>query len=212
MTITFENNNDIIIYALEKIIDYARKNQYIFVVQSVWWIASIIGLEKGLVTHIDNLCIQSEVYQAPAIAGNNPSGIHPDRLLQLEEVASGIEGQPGQSLSISGSEESRNTEDIIHDQVLDNCERFLQESAFERKKVAKRNLKVSKKLLKTRPKKNYKTQTEGIEVSELRRRKAANKCQRWAWPQEMKRAHKTIDCFWWPRLEKGMAPFPKKRY
>jgi hypothetical protein len=47
MTITFENDNDVIIYALEKIISYARRTQQIFVAQCVWWLASIIGLEQG---------------------------------------------------------------------------------------------------------------------------------------------------------------------
>jgi len=60
MTITFENENDIIVYALEKIICYARDNRYLFVAQSVWWLASIIGLTEGLPTHIDNLRIQFE--------------------------------------------------------------------------------------------------------------------------------------------------------
>jgi len=55
MTLTFENDNDVIVYALEKIISYARKHQYIFVGQSIWWIASVIGLTEGLATHIDNL-------------------------------------------------------------------------------------------------------------------------------------------------------------
>ena len=30
MTIGFENDNDVIVYALEKVIAYARDNQYIF--------------------------------------------------------------------------------------------------------------------------------------------------------------------------------------
>jgi len=55
MTITFENENDVIVYAFEKIISYARRTQQIFVAQCVWWLASIIGLESGLVIHIDNL-------------------------------------------------------------------------------------------------------------------------------------------------------------
>jgi hypothetical protein len=55
MTITFENDNDVIVYALEMITYYARNNQYIFLAQSVWWISSIIGLQSELVTHIDNL-------------------------------------------------------------------------------------------------------------------------------------------------------------
>jgi streptogramin lyase len=55
MTITFENDNDVIVYALEKVISYARRTQQIFVAHCVWWLASIIGLEQGLITHIDNL-------------------------------------------------------------------------------------------------------------------------------------------------------------
>lgn len=55
MTITFENDNDIIVYALEKVISYARRKQHLFLAQCVWWLASVIGLEQGLVTHIDNL-------------------------------------------------------------------------------------------------------------------------------------------------------------
>jgi len=52
---TFENDNNIIVYALEKIISYAGNIQVIFVAQCVWWIASIIGLQSGLIIHIDTL-------------------------------------------------------------------------------------------------------------------------------------------------------------
>jgi hypothetical protein len=55
MTITFENDNDVIIYTLEKIISYARRTQQVFVAHCVWWLASVIGLEQGLIVHIDNL-------------------------------------------------------------------------------------------------------------------------------------------------------------
>jgi hypothetical protein len=55
MPITFENDNDVIIYALEKIISHARRTQQIFVAQCVWWLAAIIGLEQGLVNYIDNI-------------------------------------------------------------------------------------------------------------------------------------------------------------
>jgi len=55
MQITFENDNDVIIYALEKIISFAKRNQQIFVAQCVWWLASIIGLELGLISFIDDL-------------------------------------------------------------------------------------------------------------------------------------------------------------
>jgi hypothetical protein len=55
MTLTFESDNEVIIYALEKIIPYAPKTQHIFVGEVVWWIASVTGLQSGLVIHIDKL-------------------------------------------------------------------------------------------------------------------------------------------------------------
>jgi len=58
MTLTFESDNEVIVYTLERIVSYARKHQYIFVVRSIWWIASVIDLTEGLVMHIDNLRIR----------------------------------------------------------------------------------------------------------------------------------------------------------
>jgi hypothetical protein len=54
MTITFENDKDVIIYALEKIISFAREEQLLFVANCAWWIAGVIGLDSGLTTFIDN--------------------------------------------------------------------------------------------------------------------------------------------------------------
>jgi hypothetical protein len=62
MTITFENDNDDIVYALEKIIYHARRTQQIFVAQCIQWLASIIGLYQGLVSYIDN---QQSRFKAP---------------------------------------------------------------------------------------------------------------------------------------------------
>jgi len=58
MTITFENDNDVIVYALEKIVSFARENQYLFVGNCPWWLAEVLGLDRGLTTHIDNLALQ----------------------------------------------------------------------------------------------------------------------------------------------------------
>ena len=55
MTLNFANDSEVIIYAFEKIISFARQNQYFFVGSCVWWIASVIGLDTGLRIHIDNL-------------------------------------------------------------------------------------------------------------------------------------------------------------
>jgi len=68
MEITFENDSDVIVYALEKIISFARNNQYLFVAHCVWWISAIIGLETGLVIHIDNLKARTLVTNNRAIS------------------------------------------------------------------------------------------------------------------------------------------------
>jgi len=60
MPITFQNDNDVTIYALEWVISHARRTQQIFVAQCVWWLASINGLEQGLVSHIDRLQAQED--------------------------------------------------------------------------------------------------------------------------------------------------------
>jgi hypothetical protein len=61
MTITFENDSDVIVYALEKIISFARENQYLFVANCIWWIAGVIGLDSGLTIFIDNLEIRKQI-------------------------------------------------------------------------------------------------------------------------------------------------------
>jgi hypothetical protein len=63
MTITFENDKDVIVYALEKIISFARENQYLFVANCAWWLAGIIGLDSGLTIFIDNLETQKRAKQ-----------------------------------------------------------------------------------------------------------------------------------------------------
>jgi hypothetical protein len=66
---------------------------------------------------------------------------------------------------------------------------------------------------KTRNKSNktYAEQTEGIDKSELDRRKAAGECQRCAWPGDRKGAHKTMDCVRWTKKDVGTASFPKAK-
>jgi len=76
MTITFENESDVIVYAFEKVISYARRNQQIFVAQCIWWLASIIGLESGLVIHIDNLRKRESLTTSEKEDGI----VHPDRI------------------------------------------------------------------------------------------------------------------------------------
>jgi hypothetical protein len=62
ITISLWNDNDVVIYALEKIIPFARDNLYIFLAQNIWQISSIIGLQQELVNYMDNL---KEQYNNP---------------------------------------------------------------------------------------------------------------------------------------------------
>jgi len=103
MTIIFESDNDVIVYTLEKIISYARENQYIFLAQSVWWISSVIGLQQGLIVHIDNRkepentrrsMIQSDLPAVPdllvsqnKVIGNtskDDTRIHPEQVNRIQ--------------------------------------------------------------------------------------------------------------------------------
>jgi hypothetical protein len=79
MTITFESNTDVIIYALEKMILYARRTGQIFVAQCMWWLALVIGLKQRLIVHIDNL----RKREPSAPLGDYPGIIHPDRTQQI---------------------------------------------------------------------------------------------------------------------------------
>jgi hypothetical protein len=211
MTVTFESENDVIVYALEKIISYARDNQYIFLAQSVWWISSIIGLQKELVTYIDNLEVRKNIGNPEkglaSSARPTLSAIHPSRVAQVQT-------SDGDYIE-SSSESISTTETDIHNEVIDNCEAFLEQSKQERKALGRFTRQASKvvkrKANKKKPIKTFGTQTEGIDGNELRRRKAAGECQRCAWPRDRKGSHKTLDCFRWKRLEKGTAPFPKKK-
>jgi hypothetical protein len=49
------------LYALERNICQVWKNQYIVVAKCVWWLAFIIGLQQGLVIHIDHLKEQDNI-------------------------------------------------------------------------------------------------------------------------------------------------------
>jgi hypothetical protein len=200
MTITFESDKDVIVYALEKIISYARDNQYIFLAQSVWWISSIIGLQQGLILHIDNLMIRSEV---GITAPESSSVIHPDRLAKIQKSDDSYNTSDGDSVST--------TETDIHNEVIDNCEALLAQSKQERKSIGRVTRDVSravKKKTANRKQRNLKTfgtQTKGIEGSELRRRKAAGECQRCACPSGLRTSHKTIDCLREIKYKKGTA-------
>jgi hypothetical protein len=209
MTITFENDNDVIVYALEKIISYARNNQQIFVAQCVWWLASIIGLEQGLANFIDN--IQSRI-DTTVIPGNVPSA---DRI--VSPIPRDIQ------------------EDLRQDKVLKECEEYLKDSkrlreiaalkatgkslsgfinptAISKKQLRKKDRHLRKKdQIKPKTRINKDQKTEGIQLSEINRRKSSGECLRCAWPFDRKGSHQVATCIRPIKLDKGTASFPKAK-
>jgi hypothetical protein len=131
MTINFENENDVIVFALEKIISFARNNHYILLAQSVSWISSIIGLQQGLIVHIDNIrkreiaskefsVVTSEERIAETDIRHTTIPVHPSRRLQVPKDRE-VSSTP-RDLS----------EDQRLDQVLEDTETFLEESSRAR--------------------------------------------------------------------------------
>jgi hypothetical protein len=112
MPITFENDNDVIAYAFEKIILYPRRTQQILVAHCVWWLASIIGLEQGLVNHIDTL----RKRETTATPVDCPGPVHPDRVQQIE------------SERLVSPAPSDLTEDPRLDRIIEGIEECLAES------------------------------------------------------------------------------------
>jgi hypothetical protein len=204
MTITFEYEQDVIVYALEKVISHARENQYIFLAQSVWWISSILGLQEGLIIHVDNLKARANIRKSDS-QGDLPI-IHPDRVAHFHNSKSDSIISDGDTISTTKSE--------IHNEVINYCEAFLEQSRQERKAFGRFTRQASRvekrKANKKKPFKTYGTQTEGIDGSELRRRKAAGECHRCAWPRDRKGSHKTLKCIRGKRLKKGTAPSFRK--
>jgi len=166
MPVTFENDNNIIVYALECDIGYARQTQQIFVVQCVWWLASIIGLERELVSHIDEF--QSDRDPPPQ-----------------EQLPREVSATPRDL-----------AEDPRIDQVLDNTEQYLRESwrlteiaalKVSRETITgqinptrkyKKYLMQSKRVSKAaaiKEQKNY-SKADGIDDCEISRRKAVGEC------------------------------------
>jgi len=82
MTITIENNNNIIVYPFENVISYARDNQYIFLAQSIWWISSNIGLQQGLFVYINNLRERASKATVDT-SSDGTKNIHPSRLCNI---------------------------------------------------------------------------------------------------------------------------------
>jgi hypothetical protein len=186
---TFNDDKDVIVYALAKVISYASRTQQIFMAQCVWWLALIIGLEERLVNHIENLHLRVKV------------------TITSKEILA------------DPTAASKEADKERPDEVLQECEAFLQDSRWLRR-IAR--LKVSgirrsnriipfnvvKKARGTR--KDY-SRTEGIEINQIERRKLAGECLRCARPSDRKGTHRVKDCIRSIMLDIGTAGYPRAK-
>jgi hypothetical protein len=169
MTISFKNDNDIIVYALEKIIAFAKHNQNIFLAQSVWWISSEIGLQVGLVVHIDSIRIRSEIAAPPTIVPNTIDKVSKETELRRQDKV------------LKESEEDLRDSHRLRSLATLKASGRTKTGRINPLASTKQNLKVSKgKAVKT-----Y-SLTEGIEQQEIQRRTEAGECLRCAWPPDWK--------------------------
>jgi len=205
MTITFENDNDVIVYAFDKVISYAKRTQQIFVAQCVWWLASIIGLEQGLVNYIDNIQSRIDVTVVPE---------------KTPEVGRTVSSEPRD-----------NQENQRQDKILEECGKYLKDSKRLREvaalkatgktltgrinpsAISKRRLRREDRYLR-KPvglrEKGF-PKTTGIDQAEIYRRKKAGECLRCAWPSNRKGTHRVSDCKRPIKLDEGTASLPRAK-
>jgi len=205
MTISIESENDVIVYALEKIIAFARSNQYIFLAQSLWWISSVIELQTELVNHIDNLKIRSELVSIP------------------KDVIAAI------------PEQQKKNDPNQKDKIFKECEEFLRDSRRVRDLEAPKTrgktstgkinpLASTKSVLRVKKKRSDKDcsrtngdkkgnreRTEGIDIHEISRRQLPGECLRCAWPSDRKETHLVKVCVRPIKLREGTTNHPKEK-
>jgi hypothetical protein len=180
MTLTFENDHDVIVYALEKVISYARRTQQIFVAQCVWWLVSIIGLESNLISHIDNLNSRNGKETISPVPRDIQEDIRRDQVLEeCEEYL----------------KESRRLRDIAS---------LKSKGTTQTGRI--NPTRISKKALKG---KDYPAGNQailaGIDKAEIQRRRKAGECLGCAWPAARKGRHQLADCRRPIKLENGTA-------
>jgi hypothetical protein len=126
MTISYESNSDVMVYAFARIIAFSRSKAYIFAAHCVWWPASIIGFEQRLIIRIaylrkrepialESMTISSSVSNKVPESATIPSTVHPS---QVQQMSIGREMPP---TPWDLTEEQRT------EQLLDRAEHFIEE-------------------------------------------------------------------------------------
>jgi len=203
MPITFEDDTEIIIDGLEKIITIVRNTQQIFVAQCIWWLATVINLEQGLVQHIDTLHgrmvpinTTSETTLLNTVTGDHQYMV----LKECEEYLR--ESRRLRVIATLKSKGKTQTGRInptpISKKALRKKDRYKRKPAVSAETVSKKNGKDYRRPF-------------GINGSEIQRRKSSGEYLRCAWPADRKGSHRVKDCIRPIKLTEGTATFPKAK-
>jgi len=110
--------------------------------------------------YIDNLKARENIGKPELGIKSAPPGVHPDRVINLQASEDSYNTSEGDSFST--------TETNIHNEVIDKCEIFLEQSKQERKAIGRRTRQASRIVKRKANKKakqelkTFGTETEGI--------------------------------------------------
>jgi len=170
------------------------------VAQCIWWLASVLGLQEGLIVHINTL------------AEGIPEKLRQDQM-DPEELLNDQQAATSKELMVTNNPEALR-------RLLVDCERVLQESRqFQRIAILKATrrtklglinpLKSTKNVLRSSREDNIKT--EGIEAEEIFRRMSIRESLHCAWPADWKETDMVNDCVRPIKLDKGTAVYPQAK-
>jgi len=99
----------------------------------------------------------------------------------------------------------------VKEKALSRFRRNEEKDYSKREKKSRKSERTNKKKFQENRPERDNTKTEGIDSSELQRRKAAGECIRCAWPSDRKGNHRVADCLRPTKLDKGTASLPKAK-
>ena len=163
--------------------------------QCVWWLASIIGLEQELVSHIDRLQGPEDTTlrdELPQEVSATPRDFTKDR--RVDQLLDCTEQYIGESKRLRG---------IAALKVSGRTATGRVNPSGKIKRSSGKSSGISRDVA-TNTQKDY-SKTEGIDVDEISRRKAAGECLRCAWPSDRKGNHRVKNCISQIKLDVGTA-------
>jgi hypothetical protein len=183
MTISFENDNDLITYAPAKIIEHARRTQQNFIAQCVWWLASTVALEQELISYIDNLHSRIETTLTSGTTQSTLERAIKDKCeLRQDQILEGCEDDLA---------ESRRLRDIATLKSKGKTQTGrINPTPISKKALRKKDRYKRKPAIPAEKESN----TAHIDKREIQRRKETGECLRCAWPSDWKGAPKAHSC------------------